>query len=106
MEFLVEFEVNVPDGTPESEVAGRERAETSAAARLADEGHLVRVWKRSVAPGETNVLGLYRADSASELDGLLAALPLYEWMHVAVTPLEPHPNDPAARGASHERPAS
>jgi hypothetical protein len=26
---------------------------------------------------------------------LLGALPLAEWMHVSVTPLEPHPNDPA-----------
>ena len=29
------------------------------------------------------------------MDGLLRALPLYEWMRVTVTPLEPHPNDPA-----------
>jgi muconolactone delta-isomerase len=29
MEFLVEFEVTVPDGTPESEVARREAAEAS-----------------------------------------------------------------------------
>ncbi len=45
MEFLVEFQVNVPDGTPESGVKDRENAEASAAAKLADEGHLVRVWK-------------------------------------------------------------
>jgi muconolactone D-isomerase len=46
MEFLVEFEVNVPDGTPASKVEARKSAEASAAARLADEGHLVRLWKR------------------------------------------------------------
>lgn len=40
MEFLVEFEVNVPDGAPESEVKDRETAEPSAAAKLVDEGHL------------------------------------------------------------------
>ena len=97
MEFLVEFEINIPQGTPESEVEERENAEASAAAKLVDEGHLVRVWKRPIAPDETHVLGLYRADSEAELDGLLGALPLYEWMHVSVTPLEPHPNDPAAR---------
>jgi muconolactone delta-isomerase len=39
---------------------------------------------------------LYRAESEGELDGLLRALPLYEWMRITVTPLEPHPNDPAA----------
>jgi muconolactone delta-isomerase len=96
MEFLVEFDVNIPAGTPESEVEDRESAEASAAARLVDEGHLVRVWKRPGAPGETKVIGLYRADSETQLDGLLGALPLYGWMQVTVTPLEPHPNDPAA----------
>ena len=96
MEFLVEFEINVPEGTPESEVEARESDEAAAAARLVDEGHLVRVWKRSVAPGETTVLGLYRADSEAQLADLLGALPLYDWMQISVTALEPHPNDPAA----------
>ena len=101
MEFLVEFEVNVPDGTPASEVKNREHAEASAAAKLVDEGHLLRVWKRPVAPNETKILGLYSAASKTQLDGLLAALPLYEWMRVTVTPLEPHPNDPAAARATN-----
>jgi len=104
MEFLVEFEINVPDGTPASEVKDRENAEAAAAAKLVAEGHLVRVWKRPVASGETKILGLYRADSDAQLDGLLGALPLYEWMHITVTPLEPHPNDPAAAQAT-TRPA-
>ena len=94
MEFLVEFEVNIPDGTPESQIQHREKAEAAAAARLVDEGHLVRVWKPSVATGENKILGLYRADSEPELDALLGALPLSEWMHVTVTPLGKHPNDP------------
>ena len=41
------------------------------------------------------MLGLYRAESETELHGLLGALPLYEWMTVTVTGLERHPNDPA-----------
>jgi muconolactone delta-isomerase len=100
MEFLVEFEVNVPDGTPDSEVSDRQNAEASAAARLAHEGHLVRVWKPTVPADQSEVLGLYRADSEAHLDDLLRALPLHEWMRVTVTPLAPHPNDPAATGAS------
>jgi muconolactone D-isomerase len=96
MEFLVEFEVNIPSGIAKAEVENRERAEASAAAKLVDEGHLVRVWNRPGAPGEAKVLGLYRADSEAQLDALLSALPLYEWMQVTVTPLAPHPNDPAA----------
>jgi|SRR5882757_6913407 len=94
MEFLVEFEVKIPKGTTESEVTDREDAEAEAAAKLVEDGHLVRVWKLPVGSGETPVLGLYRADSETELDGLLRALPLYEWMRVSVTPLAAHPNDP------------
>jgi muconolactone D-isomerase len=90
MESLVEFEVEVPEGTREGEVEQRSRAEASAAARLVDEGHLLP------AGGDgATAIGLYRAGSEPELDGLLAALPLADWLHVTVTPLEGHPNDPA-----------
>jgi len=95
MEFLVEFEVNVPNNATASEVEVRNRAEASAASRLVDNGHLVRLWKLPAAPGETKALGLYRADSEAQLAGLLGALPLYDWMQVTITSLEPHPNDPA-----------
>ena len=95
MEFLVQFELDIPDGVAESEVEDRERAEAAAAETLADEGHLVRLWQASVGTGRTTVLGLYRADSEAELDGLLGALPLYEWMRTCITPLVQHPNDPA-----------
>ena len=95
MEFLVEFEVDVPAGTPDAEVEHHQRAESAAAAQLAVDGHLVRLWRRPLAGDGTTAIGLYRADSEAELDGLLAALPLADWLHVRVTPLEAHPNDPA-----------
>ena len=94
MEFLVEFEIRVPDGTPASEVRERERAEATAAEQLVEEGHLLRVWTRDT-PSGTTVLGLYRAGGRAELDGRLSGLPLYAWMKITVTPLGPHPNDPA-----------
>jgi muconolactone delta-isomerase len=95
MEFLVEFEVEVPDGTPDAEVEQHQRAESVAAAKLAEDGHLVRLWRRPLAGDGTTAIGLYRADSRAALDGLLAALPLAGWLRVTVTPLEAHPNDPA-----------
>ncbi len=97
MEFLVEFEVGVPPGTPDAEVEQRQRAESSAAAELAKDGHLVRLWRRPLAGDGTGntAIGLYRADSEAELDDLLGALPLAEWLRVTVTPLATHPNDPA-----------
>ena len=95
MEFLVRFELDIPDGAAESEVEDRARAEAAAAKTLADEGHLVRLWQASDGTGATMVLGLYRAVGKAELDGLLRGLPLYEWMDTSITPLVEHPNDPA-----------
>ncbi|HEX6392999.1 MAG TPA: muconolactone Delta-isomerase family protein [Acidimicrobiales bacterium] len=94
MEFLVEFEIDIPEGAPSGEVTEREDTEAAAAAKLADEGHLLRVWNQTAPTGEPTVLGLYRADSRLELDGLLAGLPLADWMTTKVTPLAAHPNDP------------
>jgi muconolactone delta-isomerase len=95
MEFLVEFEVEVPEGTAEHEVEQRELAEAEATARLAEDGHLLRVWRRNAVADGPIVIGLYAADSEAELDGLLGALPLADWMQMTVIPLAPHPNDPA-----------
>jgi len=59
MEFLVAFALDVPAGTPNSEITDRENAEAAATAKLADEGHLVRVWK-SGTQGETTIVGVNR----------------------------------------------
>ena len=103
MEFLVEFEVHVPEGAAAGEVEVRQGAEAVAAARLVDDGHLVRLWRLAAGAGDNQAVGLYRADSPAQLDGLLRALPLYDWMRVTVTPLAPHPNDPVARCPVTER---
>lgn len=95
MEFLVEFEVNIPAGTPEAEVKRRQNAEAMAAADLAARGHILRIWKRS-----SKILGLYSTDDRPQLDAILAGLPLFDWMTINVTPLDPHPNDPAALRSS------
>jgi len=94
MEFLVEFEPQVPVGTPQSDVRDREKAESAAAAKLADAGHLVRLWRRPRVGVGATAVGLYRADSEAELAALLSDLPLADWLRVTVTPLESHPNDP------------
>jgi muconolactone delta-isomerase len=95
MEFLVEFEVTVPKGTPAREVKERDTAESAAAAGLARAGNLVRLWGAPGPPGKAKAVGVYRSESRADLDALLDALPLRDWMRVTVTPLAPHPNDPA-----------
>jgi muconolactone D-isomerase len=100
MEFLVEFNLTVPQGTPAAEVKDRVSAEAAASAQLGREGVLERLWRPPVKPGERRAVGLYRADSEAELDGVLADLQLSQWMQITVTPLEPHPNDPATARAA------
>ena len=95
MEFLAGFEVEVPAGTSAAEAEQHQRAESAAAAKLAEDGHLVRLWRRPLVGDGTTAIGLYRAFSQPQLDDLLAALPLADWLRVTVTPLEAHPNDPA-----------
>jgi muconolactone D-isomerase len=97
MEYLVEFELHIPDGTRDSVVGSRVAAEAVATVSLAKQGHLIRLWKR---PEESRAVGLFRAGNRAEIDALLADLPLHDWLHVTVTALEPHPNDP---GPSQER---
>jgi muconolactone D-isomerase len=95
MEFLVEFELEIPPGTPRAEVEQRQCAESAAAAKLAEDGNLVRLWRRPLVGDGTTAIGLYRALSQAQLEDLLAALPLADWLRVTVTPLQAHPNDPA-----------
>lgn len=97
MEFLVQFEFEIPVDVAESEVEERQRAEADAAETLASEGRLIRLWSASTGKSQSKVLGLYRAGSPGELDELLSALPLRKWMRISIQPLFQHPNDPAVR---------
>lgn len=100
MEFLVQFDITIPDGAQESEINELESAEASAAGELARDGHLVRLWRLSDSAGSGKIVGLYRADTETRLGALLDALPMAGWMDVTITTLEPHPNDPLANPAT------
>jgi muconolactone D-isomerase len=99
MEFLTTLITNVPDGTSDATVDETRSREAIRAAQLAEQGYLLRLWRPPVEPGEWRTLGLWRAESESELRSILATLPLHIWMTVEVTPLNPHPNDPAGKRA-------
>jgi muconolactone D-isomerase len=96
MEFLADMRTFVPDGTPHAEVGDTKRRETARARELAAQGHLLRLWKPPVEPGEWRTIGLWRADNEMALQALLTTLPLHPWMKVDLTPLAPHPNDPGS----------
>src|SRR6476661_11252172 len=99
MEYLVEFIITIPDDAPPPEIEQRLAGETTRVAELAAQGHALRVWKPLPDDGRRRALGLYRADSDAELEAVLDSLPLRPWMDITITPLAPHPNDPAGQPA-------
>jgi muconolactone delta-isomerase len=94
VEYLTTMTTIVPEGTSEAEVDSMKLREAAHSRELAARGHLLRLWKPPVEPGEWRSLGLWSADDEAELQELLATMPLHVWMTVEVTPLTPHPNDP------------
>lgn len=94
MEFLVTMTTHVPEGTPDSEVDDIRAREAARAKELAAAGHLLRLWRPPLAPGEWRTLGLLAAEDDAELETVLASMPLRIWRTDEVTPLSPHPSDP------------
>lgn len=94
MEFLVEFELEIPEELKASGLAPREEDLAAAAQSLAEQGRLIRLWSVPSGLVDDKVLGLYRAKDLNELDDILDNLPFHEFVNVVITRLEPHPNDP------------
>ena len=97
MEYLTDLVTTVPEGTSLAKVDELRAGEEIRAVELAKAGHLVRLWRPPLGPGEWRSIGLFRADDEAELHEILASLPLHIWMKVTITPLTPHPNDPEYR---------
>jgi muconolactone D-isomerase len=95
MEYFVEMTTHVPDGTPEETVDAVRSREAERARELGAQGHLLRLWRPPLAPGEWRTLGLWSARDDADLMATLKSLPLHPWMTVEVTALSAHPNDPA-----------
>ena len=95
MEYLVTMTTSVPDGTPEEAVDDIRSREAARSKELAAQGHLLRLWRPPLQPGEWRSLGLFAAEDRDQLEGVLASMPLRVWRTDEVLPLSPHPNDPA-----------
>src|SRR5262245_58490690 len=76
MDFLVDMTTHVPPGTSPEAVDDIRARESVRARELATEGHLLRLWRPSPAPGP--------------------------WRTDVVTPLSVHPNDPGHGSAASE----
>lgn len=96
MEYFVEMTTHVPVGTSADAVETVREREAGCARELTAEGHLLRLWRPPLAPGEWRSFGLFAAQDSAQLDGLLSSMPLRVWRTDVVTPLAAHPNDPGA----------
>jgi len=102
MEYLVTMTTRVPAGTAEASVTDVRSREAARSRELAAQGHLLRLWRPPVQPGEWRTLGLFAASDADQLAQILASMPLHVWRTDEVTPLSPHPNDPAHPAAASQ----
>jgi muconolactone delta-isomerase len=101
MEYLVTMTTLVPDGTSDEAVQEVRCREAARSRELAAEGHLLRLWRPPLQPGEWRTLGLFAAANEMELEGILASMPLRIWRSDQVVPLSAHPNDPPLSREAH-----
>jgi muconolactone delta-isomerase len=94
MEYRVAMTTRVPEGTPAEAVDDIRAREAAHSRELATQGHLLRLWRPPLQPGEWRTLGLFAAADGGQLEEVLASMPLRVWRSDEVTPLAPHPNDP------------
>jgi muconolactone delta-isomerase len=95
----------VPDGTSDAAVQDIRTREAARSRELAAQGHLLRLWRPPLQPGEWRTLGLFAAGDGAQLEKALASMPLRVWRTDEVTPLSPHPNDPARQSEKPGLPA-
>ena len=100
MEYLVTMTTHVPDGTPDKAVDDVRAREGVHTRELAAQGHVLRLWRPPLAPGEWRTLGLFAAADAADLERVLASMPLRVWRRDEVKELTSHPNDPAPMPSS------
>jgi muconolactone delta-isomerase len=103
MEYLVTMTTQVPSGTSDEAVQEIRDREAGRSRQLAAQGHLLRLWRPPLEPGEWRTLGLFAAEDAIELEDVLASMPLRVWRSDQVVPLSPHPNDPHVAGLGETR---
>jgi muconolactone delta-isomerase len=94
MEYLVTMTTLVPDGTTEETVQEIRSREADRVRELATQGHVLRLWRPPLQPGEWRSLGLFAAGDEIELEDVLASMPLRVWRSDEVVALSAHPNEP------------
>jgi len=96
VEYLVDMTTHVPAGTSDAAIEDMRAREADHSRELVAQGHLLRLWRPPLSPGEWRTLGLFAAVDGEALGHVLASMPLHVWRTDTITPLSPHPNDPAS----------
>ena len=96
MEYLVDMVTTVPAGTTDAEIDAIRIREAARSRELAAQGHLLRLWRPPLEPGQWRTWGLFQAADETELESVLSSMPLRVWRHDTVTPLTAHPSDPGS----------
>jgi muconolactone delta-isomerase len=104
MEYLVTMTTHVPDGTSDTAVEDMRARETAHSRELATAGHLLRLWRPPLQPGEWRTFGLFDAADRAGLESVLLSMPLRVWRTDEVAALSPHPDDPGPQDAASPRP--
>jgi muconolactone delta-isomerase len=99
VEFFTAFTEAIPGDTPAQVVDEARAGEARRTRELAEEGHLIRLWLLPAHPHGSGALGLWQAEDAVHIRAMLESLPLASWLTEEITPLVPHPSDPAVPGS-------
>jgi muconolactone delta-isomerase len=99
VEYLVTMTTQVPGGTAAGTVDDVRAREAARSAELAGEGHLIRLWRPPLQPGEWRSIGLFAASGDTAIKEVLASMPLHVWRTDEITPLSAHPSDPHTSGS-------
>ncbi len=92
-EYLVRISVHLPADMAANQRAALADAERRRGSELIAVGAITRIWR---LPGRSANVGIWRADSATELHQLISSLPLHPWMIVDVEAIAFHPLEAAA----------
>ncbi len=104
-EFFTTFIVGIPDGTPAQAVDDARAGEARRTHELAERGHLIRLWLLPAWQDGSHALGLWRSQDTAHMRAILDSLPMAPWLTEEITPLTPHPSDPAVPGSRPAAPA-
>jgi muconolactone D-isomerase len=100
MEHLVTMTTHVPEETPGQTVAGIGARQAAHSSELAGRGHLLRLWRPPLRPGESRSLGCSAPRNLAETQAIPKPMPLDASMAVQTAARTPDKIDYPGLAAS------